>query len=339
MRSKKSRFLYKAVVFSLVLLLGLPSTACAAEEAGEQKDGLSTYGQLSVQGAQLCAADGTPVVLRGMSSHGLTWFPEYTSYPSLRTLRDYGANVFRVAVYPAQNDGYLEEPELNRKLLYAAIENALAADMYVIVDWHVLQDKNPKKHMEKAKEFFREVTKRYGQEPGILYEICNEPNGNTSYRDIAEYAGVIIPVIRKYAPNAVVLVGMPKFCTTLEAAIERPLAYENVMYTYHYYSDVSDCRYAREQIDTALKNDIPVFVSEWGFKVESKTLKEDTESLDAFLDFLEERGISWVNWALSNKSESYSFISSETRALSNWTEDQLTPSGKYVLSRLKVKTD
>lgn len=340
MRNERRRLLYKRTVLLLAaLLLVLPPVACMAAEGPGEKDGLSGYGKLSVQGTRLCAEDGSPIVLRGISSHGLAWFPEYTSYPSLKTLREYGANVFRVAVYPAQNDGYLEEPELNRKLLYAAIENALAADMYVIVDWHVLQDKNPLKHKDKAKEFFKDIAERYRQEPGILYEICNEPNGSTSYADIKQYAKEVIPVIRKYAADAVVLVGTPKFCTTLEDAIKDPLPFENIMYTYHYYSDVSDCRYARSQITKALDSGIPVFASEWGYKVESKTLDRDTESLDLFLDFLGERGISWVNWALSNKKESYSFISPKSKALSGWTEEELTPSGKYVVARLKERPD
>lgn len=339
MKKLKRAQLSKSLAPILALLLLLPLAARAELKSEDRKNGLSSYGRLSVQGTRLCAEDGTPIVLRGVSSHGLTWFPEYTSYPSLKTLREYGANVFRVAVYPAQNDGYLEEPELNRKLLYAAIENALAADMYVVVDWHVLQDKNPLKHKEKAAEFFKDVTKRYQNEPGIIYEICNEPNGSTSYQDIAKYARTIIPVIRKYSPDAVILVGTPKFCTTLEDAIKDPLPYKNVMYTYHYYSNVSDCRYARSQISKALENEIPVFVSEWGYVMGSKTEKKDREDLDAFLNLLDENGVSWINWSLSNKNEKLAFLREDVTALSGWTEDQLTSSGEYVVSRLKMETE
>ncbi len=323
-----------ALILSSVMVLCLIPFTTGCNEARRKGSGLSEYGNLFVRGNQLYSENGSPAVLRGLSSHGLLWFPEYTNYAALSTLREYGANVFRVAVYPAQNGGYLEEPELNEKLLYAAIENALAADMYVIVDWHVLQDENPQKHEDEAKQFFKGVARRYGQEPGIIYEICNEPNGGTTYKDIQAYADEVIPVIRKYAPDSIVLVGMPKYCTTLEDAVKNPLPYENVMYTYHFYSDVSDCRYAQSQIGKALDNGIPVFVSEWGYKVESETLSRDTESLDSFMDFLEENKISWVNWALSNKDESYSFIDEGDDLLSGWTTDQLSPSGKYVVDRL-----
>lgn len=339
---KNKQILGKAILLSVLCILFLGAMTCTAKEAAKakaakKKNSLSDYGQLSVQGTKLCAEDGSPVVLRGMSSHGLAWYPEYTNYAALNTLRDYGANVFRIAMYPDQNDGYLEEPNLNEKLLYAAIENALAADLYVIVDWHVLRDENPLKHKDKAIEFFTHVAKRYGKEAGILYEICNEPNGDTTYQDIVEYSDEVIPVIRKYAPNAVILVGTPKFCTTLEDAVADPLPYENVMYTYHYYSDVSDCRYALEQLRKALNHEIPVFVSEWGYKSESDNLEDDTKSLDSFMDFLDKQGVSWTNWALSNKEESYSFLSSECETLSGWDLEQLTLSGKYVLKRLQTK--
>ena len=105
-------------------------------------------GRLSVEGTELLGPDGTPVRLKGISSHGLAWYPEYTNYRALKTIKGYGANVFRIALYPDQNDGYLEEPELNQKLLYQAVENSLAAGLYTIIDWHVLQDENPNRHLD-----------------------------------------------------------------------------------------------------------------------------------------------------------------------------------------------
>lgn len=293
------------------------------------------YGALSVSGTQLCGETGEPVRLRGVSSHGLAWYPEYTNYHSLKTLREYGANVFRIAVYPAQNDGYLEKPELNEKLLYSAVENSLAAGLYTIVDWHVLRDENPLYHLDKAGEFFEKVSGRFGNNEKIIYEICNEPNGDTKYEDISEYAKQIIPIIRKNAPDAVILVGMPKFCTTLDEAVKNPLPFENIMYTYHYYSHISDCQYAKSQISGAMENGIPVFVSEWGFDFSSDTLEKDTAAMQEFMSFLDNNNISWVNWSLSNKEEAYSFIKPEVETLWGWQKEQLSLSGKYVTALLE----
>lgn len=293
------------------------------------KGGVQEHGSLKLEGVRLVDQNGEPIVLRGIGSHGLMWYPEYTNYSALKTMKDYGANVFRISMYVEQEKGYLEEPELSEKMTYLAIENSLAADLYTIVDWHVLRDENPLYHLDKAKQFFENVAKRYGDEPGIIYEICNEPNGDTTYQDIVEYACEIIPLIRKYAPEAVILVGTPKFCTSLKEAMENPLPYENVMYTYHFYAGISDCKYAVKEIAKGMENGLPVFISEWGLDAYNAT-DEDWEETEVFLEFLDQRGISWINWSLSNKEEGYSAIQKDALSLGNWTEEELTLMGRYV---------
>lgn len=293
----------------------------------------SEFDRLSVKGAQLCDEQGNPVLLRGISSHGIAWYPEYANYRSLKTLKDYGANVFRIAMYVEQNDGYLEEPELNKKLMYSAIENSLAAGLYTIVDWHVLRDENPNHHVDEAILVFEEIAMRYGDHPGIIYEICNEPNGDTTYEDIKNYANQVIPVIQKYAPNAVILVGTPQFCTELSDVVEDPIDASNIMYTYHYYAGISDCKYAMEEISSALEQEMPVFVSEWGMD-SHKVTKEQLEETKTFLDFLERKQIGWVNWSLSNKDEGYSFIKHTVNKLYGWEEQELTDTGLFVLQYL-----
>lgn len=297
------------------------------------KGGVLEHGALSVDGGQLVDQHGAPVVLRGLSSHGLLWFPEYTNYRSLKTLQEYGANAFRVALYTDAYRGYTEEPSLHEKLLYQAIENALAADLYIIVDWHVLNDETPMKHLEDAKKLFTQEAQRYGDQPGILYEICNEPNGAGTYQEIQAYAKEIIPLIRKYAPNAVILVGTPKFCTSLKEAIAAPLPYPDLLYTYHYYSEISDRAYAQAEISRARKAGLGVFVSEWGMASFNASQRQDA---NAFLAFLNDNNISWINWALSNKDEGYSLLRPECKALSQWTKEDLTPTGQFVLSKLQT---
>lgn len=303
------------------------------EELTVPRGGVEEYGRLSVKGTQLCDRHGDPIQLRGLSSHGLAWYPEYTNYRALKTLKEYGANAFRIAMYVEQNDGYLEEPELNRKLLYAAIENSLAADLYTIVDWHVLRDEDPNRHASEAIAELKEVAKRYGDEPGIIYEICNEPNGDTSYEDIAEYATKVIPAIRKYAPDALILVGTPDFCTSLTEAMEDPLPYDNVMYTYHYYAGISDGSYAVKELREAREQGLAVFISEWGLD-RYDTDQKHWEATGEFLDFLEQEKISWINWSLSNKDEGYSMIRPGSKKLHGWNGDDLTDTGRFILPYL-----
>lgn len=69
--------------------------------------------------------------------------------------------------------------------------------MYVIVDWHILSDGNPNSHKKEAKAFFREMSREFKGYNNVIYEICNEPNNGTSWKEIKSYARSVISTIRK----------------------------------------------------------------------------------------------------------------------------------------------
>lgn len=299
---------------------------------------VTANGSLRVEGTQLVDQSGRPVQLRGMSSHGLRWYPEYSNYGAMATIRQRGANLFRLAMYADKNKGgYNESWEaqvVNKQFVYIGIENALAADMYVIVDWHLLEDKNPLYNADNAEAFFREITSRYPDHPAILYEICNEPNGETNWGDIAEYANRIIPAIRERSPNAVILVGTPQWSGDVLAVREAPLAFPNVMYSYHLYTGNSDYDYVHK-LDTMREEGLPVFVTEWGLSTDTALGQLDVAEGSAFIEYMRRHGISWVNWSLSNKDEEFSAIKPDVMTLAGWTDDELTTSGKLIFNALR----
>ena len=299
--------------------------------------GIKAHGRLKVGEKGLLDQNNYPVQLKGMSTHGITWYPRFTSAGAFKTLKEYGANVVRLAVYSDQPGSYPYNSKENMNYMYLAIENALAINMYVIVDWHVLREEDPNVTKAYAKEFFEDVTSRYGNHEGIIYEICNEPNGdNTSWEDVCSYADEIIPLIRKNAPDSVIIVGTPDFCTDIEEAAENPLMYENVLYSMHTYLDLSDDDDDFDFIDRYAKKfnlGIPVIVSEWGMK--NTDGKIYTEQVEYFVDVMEENNISWCSWSLSNKNEPYSLVKHTSNKLSGWTEDDLTVSGKIIKEALE----
>ena len=64
--------------------------------------------RLHVEGTQLKDVNGEIVQLKGVSSHGLQWYPEYINKDALQTLHDdWKANVFRMAMYTAEG-GFLD---------------------------------------------------------------------------------------------------------------------------------------------------------------------------------------------------------------------------------------
>lgn len=300
--------------------------------------GVNYNGRLQVVGGKLQNHKGEALQLRGMSSHGLAWFPEYTSAESIQTTKQYGANLFRIAMYADDTPGNYTRDEKdqqdNKEALYAAIENALMLDMYTIVDWHILEEGNPLNLLDCAIPFFDELSKKYADNPGLIYEICNEPNGDTTWDDIYEYASQIIPVIRANSPDAIILVGTPSYSSDLASAMARPLPFDNILYVYHYYTgNQGNGFYAA--LNPAMEAGFPVFISEWGFGTENEPHNLMEDAGKAFIAYMKEHGLSWANWSLCNKDESFSAILPNVTKTSGWTMEDLTIGGQIVFEALK----
>ncbi len=180
----------------LITLLTMGGMLASPASAAGTKTPVAKNGQLSIKGTQLVNRDGKAVQLKGISSHGLQWYGEYVNKDSLKWLRDdWGITVFRAAMYTADG-GYIDNPSVKNKVK-EAVEAAKELGIYVIIDWHILNDGNPNQNKEKAKEFFKEMSSLYGNTPNVIYEIANEPNGDVNWkRDIKPYAEEVISVFK-----------------------------------------------------------------------------------------------------------------------------------------------
>lgn len=308
-----------------------PITEPVPKTADTVAGGVSENGALQLKGTQLCNAKGKPIVLHGMSSHGMQWFSEYASYGAIKTTRDYGANLFRVAMYTAEN-GYISNPEEIKKKVIKAVDDAISLDMYVIIDWHILHDNNPNDYVEESKAFFAEMAKRYKGVPNVIYEICNEPNGGVTWEgDIRPYAMQVIPVIRETDENAIILVGTATWSQDVDAAAKNQLEFDNIMYTCHFYSGTHGADLQRK-IDEAIAAGAPIFVSEWGTSQASGDAGVHLNEAQQWLDFMAQRGISWANWSLCNKNESSAALKPGASPNGGWQTEDLTESGKFVFA-------
>ncbi len=143
-----------AFVLLFIFLISLSSFA-----AGKNLPGPAEAGALRVEGTQLLSQDGEPVRLCGVSTHGLQWYPQYVSGATFRELRErWNINVVRLALYTEESGwctrGAAEKDQL-RELLRRGIRLAAENDLYVILDWHILSDGDPNRHLAEAKAFFQ----------------------------------------------------------------------------------------------------------------------------------------------------------------------------------------
>ena len=290
------------------------------------------HGALHVENGKLTDADGNTVQLYGMSTHGIAWFPQYINYDSFRTLRDdWNTNCIRLAMYTAEYGGYCAggDKEQLKQLVKDGVSYATELGMYVIVDWHILSDCDPNQNKDEAIAFFREMAEVFADNDNVLYEICNEPNGGTSWDSIKSYAEEVIPVIRAQKPDAVILVGTPTWSQEIDKAAASPLDDSNVMYTLHFYAGTHKDD-LRNRLETYVQNGLPVFVSEFGMCDASGNGANDFDSTTKWLDLLNKYQISFCCWNLANKDESSSVFKASSTALSDWTDDDFNESGRWI---------
>lgn len=376
MRWNKPTTRVLSLLLSILLIAGLAPLGASADSAQPAADPLlkapgekpSSGGHLQVitlnNGRKTLADEqGNPIQLRGMSTHGLQWFPDILNGNAFAALaNDWNANVIRLALYVGEG-GYAEHPELLDKV-EQGIDLAIAHDLYVIVDWHVLTPGNPDAEIYKgAKDFFQTIADKYPNDPHLLYELANEPNNGDNngvatndaagWASIKAYAEPIIQMLRDSGNENIVIVGSPNWSQRADLAADNPIQDDNTVYTVHFYTGThmpSDVSTDRDNVMSnaryALEHGVALFATEWGTSQASGDGGPYLDKADDWLAFLNENNVSWTNWSLANKSETsaaflpYEAGKREATSLDPgddqaWSARELTPSGEYVRARVK----
>lgn len=267
-------------------------------------------GRLQVSGTKLTDESGNIIQLRGVSTHGISWFPDYVNYDAFATLRDdWGANVVRIAMYPEEYNGYLSggDKDSLKQIIDNGVNYATELGMYVIIDWHVL-NYAPSRHTQEACDFFAEMASKYSGHDNVIYEICNEPVGADWNADIKPYAETVIGTIRQFDDHALILVGTNTWSQDVDSVVGNMLDDGNVMYVAHFYAGTHK-ENIRNKISTALNAGVPVFISECSICDASGNGGIDYASANEWLDFMNSNQLSFIAWSLSNKAETSALIS------------------------------
>lgn len=330
--------------FALVCVLALGLCLTGGLQIAEAKT--TTYydasaGRLHVKGTKLVDKKGHEVQLRGVSTHGLSWYPQYVNDKCFAQLHDkWGANVVRLAMYTEEYNGYCSGDAKNRsdlkKLIKKGVRLAKKHKMYVIVDWHILSDGNPNSHKKEAKAFFREMSREFKGYNNVIYEICNEPNNGTSWKEIKSYARSVISTIRKNDKKAVIVVGTPTWSQDVDQAAADPIKGDNIMYALHFYAATHKAD-LRNKMTAAINKGLPVFVTEYGICDASGNGAIDKKEADRWVQTMDEYGVSYIAWNLSNKQESSSIIKSSCSKVSGFKKSELSDEGRWLYHLLRKK--
>lgn len=330
--------------FALVCVLALGLCLTGGLQIAEAKT--TTYydasaGRMHVKGTKLVDKKGHEVQLRRVSTHGLSWYPQYVNDKCFAQLHDkWGANVVRLAMYTEEYNGYCSGDAKNRsdlkKLIKKGVRLAKKHKMYVIVDWHILSDGNPNSHKKEAKAFFREMSREFKGYNNVIYEICNEPNNGTSWKEIKSYAKSVISTIRENDKKAVIVVGTPTWSQDVDQAAADPIKGDNIMYALHFYAATHKAD-LRNKMTAAINKGLPVFVTEYGICDASGNGAIDKREADRWIQTMDEYGVSYIAWNLSNKQESSSIIKSSCPKVSGFKKSELSDEGRWLYHLLRKK--
>lgn len=295
------------------------------------------HGALRVDGRFLVDEHDEPVQLRGVSSMWLNWeddgFAE--SAEALRWMRNnWGLTVIRAAMGVEPEGAYLTDPDQARAQVETVVGNAIAAGVYVIIDWH---DHKALEHQDEAVAFFSEMANKYGDVPNVLYEPFNEPLEVHWAKDLKPYHEAVVAAIRAVDPDNVVILGTPRWSQEVNRAAADPLDGDNLMYTLHFYACTHGAN-LRSTAQTAIDRELALFVTEWGATHADGGLDGvvcQAEAAD-WHDWLNQRGISWTAWKLDAcEPDSSCLLAPRAPVSGGWTSEHLQGHGLFVRAQMQ----
>lgn len=242
--------------------------------------------RLDIEGNRLLAG-GEPVRLIGVAVGDPLFVRADRTTADFRVLAtDWRANVVRISLHPAQ---WRNQRAASLAGLARDIGAARAQGLWVILDWHAIgapggwYDKPGadwglpmdiyRSDLATAADFWREMSKRYGADPGVVFELWNEPAVDPDIywstgkfwpqlkRDWLE----LIAVIRQHS-EAIILASSARFAHDLIGVKANLIADPRVAYAWHCYPDEDKGKPGRWHASLdGLPAVKPVVVTEWGF--------------------------------------------------------------------------
>merc|ERR1719479_568450 len=103
----------------------------------------------------------------------------------------------------------------------------------------------------------------------------------------------------------------------------------NLAYTIHFWASTHK-QVLRDTVSRAKSSGVAIFATEWGTCSAGGDGTLDLPETDVWLKFLAFHGISYANWAISDKQEACSALVPGASAGGGWSDGELTASGRYV---------
>jgi len=221
------------------------------------------------------------------------------------------------------------------------VQAAIEMDIYVIIDWHI-DGPYAFDVQHEAKAFFIEMAQRYGNTPNIIWEIFNEPMNTDPWWKIKQYHLDIIPAIRQYSRN-IIMLGSKSWSQDLDEPAVDPVTCDvcyNLAYSLHFYAITHQAENLRKA-QVAVDKGLALFANEWGVCAYDGRSFADINWVwvKKWTDFFDQYLIGSTHWSIMDKvtTESCSLVNPSASSYGGWGYNDLSLTGKAIKAYIKDK--
>jgi len=200
------------------------------------------------------------------------------------------------------------------RVLTPAVDYATSKGLYVIIDFHQIDNATTGTSAADAKTFWTDVAPRFANYTNVFYELFNEPIDNkVPWSTLKPVVQGLVDVVRAAAPRNIIVIPSNAWDQHTGDAVKDPPRGTNFMYTAHIYP-ANWSQAFQTQVATAVAS-APVFITEWGYTANDPNPHAWGTALQATVDG---NGASWTAWVTDNAWSPPMFTSTALTALTDF---------------------
>ena len=198
------------------------------------------------------------------------------------------------------------------KVLKPAVDYATSKNLYVIIDYHQIDNASTGTSAADAVTFWTDIAPQFAGAANVLYEPFNEPiDANVAWSALKPAVQRLIDTIRAGAPKNIIIVPSNAWDQHPGDAVSDPPTGTNLMYTAHIYANNWNAAFQSQVAKATAK--APVFISEWGYA------NSDPSSFGTSLQTtVNGDGASWTAWVTDNGWTPSMFADPNLNTLTNF---------------------
>jgi hypothetical protein len=208
------------------------------------------------------------------------------------------------------------------KVLKPAVDYATGKNLYVIIDFHQIDDATKGQSAADANTFWTTIAPVFASYTNVIYEAFNEPiDSSATWATLKPVTQGWVDTIRKGAPDNVIIIPSASYCQKPgDAASDPPKdPKSNLMFTAHVYPGNWKDAF-KTQVSTAVAK-APVFFTEWGYVLNGSDANLGTSSATWGSDFrtvVDGNGGSFTAWVADNSWTPNMFSDSAISSLTDF---------------------